>query len=89
MTTESDNIRMLPVWKKGASAADFLKEVAFMAERHPERYSKVVVIFESDLTDKTTDTGYWCHNVSTTELMGLIEFGKDAILEFVKLGRRR
>lgn len=37
----------LPVWKKNATAAERFYELALMAEKHPDRFEKFIVLWES------------------------------------------
>lgn len=72
----TDNVDYLPVWKKNASPEERLLEVAAIARKHPERFSKMAIIYQEDTGDGTK-TRYTCGvDITTTELVGLIELGK-------------
>ena len=48
------NISTLPIWKKGASAADRLEELACLAREHPERFAAFALVYR-----ETTKQGGW------------------------------
>jgi hypothetical protein len=50
----SDKIAVLPVWKKGASAAERFEEFASYARAHPERFEQFVLCYR-----ETTPNGRW------------------------------
>jgi len=68
------SIDYLPIWKKDATAEEWLLQVAAIARKHPERFDKVVLIYESrDLPGTTaSEIRYACNNVNTDELLGIL-----------------
>ena len=48
----SGNIHILPVWKKGATAEEFLLELAAMARAQPGWFEKLVVVRVSGSDDR-------------------------------------
>jgi hypothetical protein len=71
------NVVILPVWKKGASVEEWFYDLAMLARTHPERFQRVVLIYEEKLPDDgSTRCDYYSHGLTTTEMMGLIEIGK-------------
>ena len=79
----TDNLAFLPVWNKHSSAADRFRELALMAERDPSKFEKVAIIWEGAAEkDSQSKTDYSLVNCNTTELIGLIELGKFAILRY-------
>lgn len=42
------SVDYLPVWKKGATAAERLRELAFVAEKHPDIFEKWVIVYCED-----------------------------------------
>jgi hypothetical protein len=42
------SIDYLPIWKKGATACERLRELAFIAEEHPEYFEKWVIVYCED-----------------------------------------
>ena len=77
------SINYLPIWKKNATAEERFLEIAAIARKHPERFNKILVVYEEELPDKNTVTHCACHNASTTELLGLLELGKYEIMKVV------
>lgn len=48
----SASIHTLPVWKKNATAAEWLNECAALALAYPEKFSRVVVVAEEYNAEK-------------------------------------
>lgn len=82
MPTAPDNLDYLPIWKKGATAEEFLQELAMIARKHPERFGKLVLVSEETLPSGETKVAYFTRQVSTTEVLGLLELGKMEILRY-------
>lgn len=57
------NIALFPNWKRPATAAERFDELAAMARTQPQRFSRVLVVFEEDLPDNRSKVRW----VSTTE----------------------
>lgn len=74
------NIIPMPVWKEGATPAERLEEVVHMAREHPERYGKMVLLFNEQLPSGAIRTRYVTHNLNTLEAIGVLEIGKQIIL---------
>jgi hypothetical protein len=59
----TENVLILPVWKKGATAEEWFYDLALLARTHPERFSRMVLIYEEISEDgqaaatTTTATG--------------------------------
>lgn len=83
------SISTLPVWKKDSTAAEWLTELAAMALEHPERWGRLVVIFEKvDADNLSIETRSLSYNVgSNTEKLGTLETAKLEVFEQMK-GRR-
>ena len=80
---EKDNIDYLPIWKKNATPEEKFMELALIARKHPERFDKLVVIWQEAI-DESTRTDYTSNRDLTTTL-GLLELGK---FEMLKVGYR-
>lgn len=74
------SVDFLPIWKKGSTAEEWLQEVAAIARKKPEKFAKVVIVAEETRPDGCTSYDYYCRNTSTTEVLGMLELGKDAVL---------
>lgn len=75
-TPGMENVIMLPVWHKGG-AAEWFREMAVIADLNPERFNKVVLCYEEALENGRNLNDYYCHNVTTTEMLGILELSKD------------
>ena len=70
-------ISTLPVWKKGASAEDRFNELAMMAREHPERFNKIVVLYEEDRgEDGIISRQAFSDGMTTTIALGIIKAGE-------------
>lgn len=76
----SASIDYLPIWKQNSTAEEWLQEVAAVARKHPERFNRAVVVFEEVLKTGNIKTDYYSRNAQTNELVGLLEFGKIAVI---------
>ena len=70
------NIDYLPVWKANATPAERLRELAFIAEKHPEWFENFVMAYNETRPDGQTKTRYHCYNLRTTEAIGMMEIAK-------------
>jgi hypothetical protein len=78
----NDNLTILPVWKKGASAEEFFHDMAMIARKYPHRFEKMALVYAETLANGNTQTSYYQHGCNTTELVGLLEIGKVQVIEF-------
>lgn len=85
----SASISALPIWKKGSTPAEWFGELASMAMEHPERFARVVVIYEEVNEQRcpvfTRQQSYGIEN--NTDILGTLECGKLELFEYMK-GRR-
>ena len=81
MTDKPDNVDYLPIWKKGSTAAEFFYELYVLARKKPERFSKVAFIYEETLPNKNTVVRQTSNFCNTNELIGLIEIGKQKVID--------
>ena len=81
--TKVDNVEYLPLWKIGATAEERFLEIAMIARKNPERFSKVVVIYESeeDESKQTKLRFAKCGLRNNTELVGILDIVKHDIIE--------
>ena len=85
----SASIHTIDVWKKNSTAAEWLGELASMALANPEKWARVVVIFEKVNADGAPiETRQFAHGIAhNTDIMGTIETAKLELFEHMK-GRR-
>lgn len=85
----SASISTLPVWKKDSTAAEWLGELAALAMEHPERWARIVVVFEETNAEKMPiRTKQYSYGIETnTDIMGTLATAQFELFEFMK-GRR-
>ncbi len=77
-----DNVLILPVWKKDATAEEWFYDLAMLARKHSGRFGRMVLIYEEMSEDRSSSMcSYYSHGLTTTELFGLIEIAKQKIYE--------
>lgn len=78
-------ISTLPVWKAGASAAEWLEELAALARESPEKWRRIAVVFEELNSDglpfKTRIHSY--NHEHNTGIIGALEVAKLDLWEFM------
>lgn len=75
----SAQIDYLPIWKKNSTSEEFLQEIAVIARVHPRWFDKIVIAYESESIDNSSQTRYQCRNCTTTEVLGLLESAKEEV----------
>ena len=76
-----DNIEYLPVWKQTESAEERFLELAMVARKHPERFGKIVVVYEETLPSERTVVRQISVGCTTNEVIGILEIGKMHVYE--------
>lgn len=76
----------LPVWKRGSTAAEWLEELAGLAREHPERWARVVVVFEE--ADAADIRWHQRNYASNTDVMGTLQWAALEVFKYMK-GRRK
>jgi len=75
------NVQNLPVWKKNATAEERLCEFAQVARRHPEAFSRMILVYVEDLPSGRTITRTLCDEKTTTfEALGILQTATDELL---------
>jgi hypothetical protein len=70
------NVTTLPVWKVGGTPEEKFLELARYAKDHPEKFARIVVVFESDVGNNRTINGHYRIDVDTTYAIGMLEVAK-------------
>ena len=84
----SASISTLPVWKKDSSPAEWLSEISALALQYPERFQRIVVIFEECDAGLPTKTRQHSYQIPcNTDILGALEAAKLELFEYMK-GRR-
>ena len=76
MACESASVDYLPVWKKGATPFERLSELAEIARKHPERFSKFVICYKEVLPSGTYIYRQLQYGCELDEQIGMFEIGK-------------
>lgn len=73
----NNDVSYLPIWKKNASVAERLEEIALIARKYPERFDKLVVLYVETLPGPTpaglSQLRYIDSNTTTHEFMGICQ----------------
>jgi hypothetical protein len=74
----------LPIWKKNATAGERLRELALIADKHPERFQKWVIVYCED-SDKRFKT-WWMNGeeTRTSDCLAVLTVGIQTIYEETK-----
>lgn len=79
--TAKSNISHLPIWKDGATPAERFSEFEAMARQYPDRFGKIVVLYEETLADGRTILRRFSDHCTTNELIGLLGIAKVEIIQ--------
>lgn len=82
-TTKVDmsNVELMPKWKRGnATAGDRLRELALTADKYPERFEKLFVVYSRLDEEGRNYINYGNFGVNTMELLGLLRLAEVEIL---------
>lgn len=71
-----DNVAVLPIWKKDATLADRLYEMAAYARANPERFERFVLCYTERLSNGNMKVRTMQHNCDLAQQLGLFEMGK-------------
>jgi hypothetical protein len=84
--TAPDNVKLLPVWKKGSSLEEWFHEFAMLARQHPKRFGKMVIVYEETLPNGNTVLRTHSHGaMNLCERMGVLQQGAlDMYMEALK-----
>lgn len=77
----SATVDYLPVWKRNASASDRFDELAAIARKHPERFTKVVVAYQETLANGCTVMRQISSGCETLEVIGMLRLAEVQLLE--------
>ena len=79
-------ISYLPIWKAKATAEERFYELAMIAHEYPERFTKVVVVYQERLPREGnwTATRQISAGCNTDEAIGILEQGKMEIYKWTR-----
>lgn len=70
------SIDYLPVWKRGATPGERLREVALIADKHPERFGKMVIVYTEENEKGVYTRMAFGEKTRTSDAMGLLALGQ-------------
>lgn len=80
----SSNVDYLPIWKKNATAGERLRELAMIADKHPEQFEKWVLVYCEDNSQRLKTRWMNGESTRTLDCIGVLMIGIDTILEEMK-----
>lgn len=85
----SASFHTLPVWKKDSTPAEWLSEISGLAMERPERFGRIVIVFEkTNEKGHAIETRWHQYGIETnTDIVGTLEVAKQEVIDFMK-GRR-
>ena len=79
---DADNVEYLPIWKKDSTPEEFLLELSLIARKHPERFKKIVIVFEETMLESdNTKLRHHIKGFSTNEVIGVLQIASSLIME--------
>ena len=78
------NVAMMPNWKKDGTAEDRFGELAVMARLQPERFARVLIIYEEDLPDDVSKTRWAGTPMTTREKLGLLHQAQFEVMQYAR-----
>lgn len=75
------NVEYLPIWKKGATAAERLRELAFIADKHPDWFDKWVIVYCEDNTQRLKVHWMSGEQTRTSDCLAVLSAGSMTIFE--------
>jgi hypothetical protein len=75
------NLFVLPVWKKGASLADRLDEMASYVRAKPERFERFVMCYREKLPNGNYKYRTLQYGCDFDQTVGMFEIGKSETLK--------
>lgn len=72
----SQPLAYLPNWKKDATPGERLREVALIADKHPERFGKMVLVYTEENAEGIYTRMAFGSNTRTSDAMGLLTLGQ-------------
>lgn len=74
------SISVLPIWKKDATLAERLEEMASYIRASPERFSKFMMVYMEEKANGNLQFRTMYYGCTLTESVGLLEIGKDKLI---------
>lgn len=81
MSATTDNLSYLPNWKKGATPDERFMELAMIARKHPERFARILVLYEENLPNGNTLMRWAQNGCLLNDMLALLVIAQQQILE--------
>jgi len=81
MSASAENVALLPIWKKNASAGERLRELAQLADKHPVWFEKWVLVYCEDNEERFVTRTCSGESTRTSDKIAVLEAGKLDIWE--------
>lgn len=80
------SVEPLPVWNKRSTPAERLEELARLARLYPERYKRLLVIWQKDTDDGAIETAYVPAGpgIDTNVILGMLDLARVQIYQNVR-----
>jgi hypothetical protein len=78
------NVELLPIWKKGATTAERLHELALLAEKKPELFDKWVLVYCEDNDQRFRIRYEQGENTRTSDCFAVLSAGAMHIFEHTR-----
>lgn len=77
------NVSLIPVWKEGdtLTAADRLHEIALLAQVHPEKFERFVLVHVGTAENGNVTINHYQFGCDLPQQLGLFELGKQFAYE--------
>lgn len=75
------SVSYLPIWKAGATPEERFLELAMIAQKHPERFAKMVLVYEETVPSGRTLLRFLKDGMTTNEVVGLLQIASVDIIE--------
>ena len=77
----NESLSIFPRWKKDATPAERFSELEGVALKHPERFSRIALVYQEILPDKREVVRQISVGCTTNEVLGLLEQGKIQVMK--------
>lgn len=80
----SSSVDYLPIWKKNATTGERLRELALIADKHPERFRKWVLVYCEDNDQRFMTRYMQGEETRTSDCFAVLHAGMQTIWDETK-----
>jgi hypothetical protein len=84
LAVSTDNVRVMPTWKRDATAYERLSELALLAREQPHKFKRFAIVYIEDLPNGNVKYRTMHNSTSILEIVGMFECGKNDVLDYAK-----